>query len=229
MANSYKIIFENNKKWVEEKLNIDANFFKNLAKEQTPEYLYIGCSDSRVTTEELMGMNPGEVFVHRNIANLVNTLDLSAISTIQYAVEHLKVKHIIICGHYGCGGIEAAMSSKNLGLLNPWLRNIRDIYRLHHIELDAIADEHERYNRLVELNVQEQCINVIKLACVQERYIVDEFPIVHGWVFDIATGKLKDLNLDFKNILKDIQKIYNLTDSEWVMSRKLNKNINNIK
>ena len=121
------------------------------------------------------------------------------------------------------------MSSKNLGLLNPWLRNIRDIYRLHHVELDAIADEHERYNRLVELNVQEQCINVIKLACVQERYIVDEFPIVHGWVFDIATGKLKDLNLDFKNILKDIQKIYNLTDSEWVMSRKLNKNINNIK
>ena len=229
MANSYKIIFENNKKWVEEKLNIDANFFKNLAKEQTPEYLYIGCSDSRVTTEELMGMNPGEVFVHRNIANLVNTLDLSAISTIQYAVEHLKVKHIIICGHYGCGGIEAAMSSKNLGLLNPWLRNIRDIYRLHHVELDAIADEYERYNRLVELNVQEQCINVIKLACVQERYIVDEFPIVHGWVFDIATGKLKDLNLDFKNILKDIQKIYNLTDSEWVMSRRLNKNINNIK
>lgn len=229
MANSYKIIFENNKKWVEEKLNIDANFFKNLAKEQTPEYLYIGCSDSRVTTEELMGMKPGEVFVHRNIANLVNTLDLSAISTIQYAVEHLKVKHIIICGHYGCGGIEAAMSSKNLGLLNPWLRNIRDIYRLHHVELDAITDEHERYNRLVELNVQEQCINVIKLACVQERYIVDEFPIVHGWVFDIATGKLKDLNLDFKNILKDIQKIYNLTDSEWVMSRKLNKNINNIK
>lgn len=229
MANSYKIIFENNKKWVEEKLNIDANFFKNLAKEQTPEYLYIGCSDSRVTTEELMGMNPGEVFVHRNIANLVNTLDLSAISTIQYAVEHLKVKHIIICGHYGCGGIEAAMSSKNLGLLNPWLRNIRDIYRLHHVELDAITDEHKRYNRLVELNVQEQCINVIKLACVQERYTVDEFPIVHGWVFDIATGKLKDLNLDFKNILKDIQKIYNLTDSEWVMSRRLNKNINNIK
>ena len=229
MANSYKIIFENNKKWVEEKLNIDANFFKNLAKEQTPEYLYIGCSDSRVTTEELMGMNPGEVFVHRNIANLVNTLDLSAISTIQYAVEHLKVKHIIICGHYGCGGIEAAMSSKNLGLLNPWLRNIRDIYRLHHVELDAITDEHKRYNRLVELNVQEQCINVIKLACVQERYIVDEFPIVHGWVFDIATGKLKDLNLDFKNILKDIQKIYNLTDSEWVMSRRHNKNINNIK
>ena len=229
MANSYKIIFENNKKWVEEKLNIDVNFFKNLAKKQTPEYLYIGCSDSRVTTEELMGMKPGEVFVHRNIANLVNTLDLSVVSTIQYAVEHLKVKHIIICGHYGCGGIEAAMSSKNLGLLNPWLRNIRDIYRLHHIELDAIADEQERYNRLVELNVQEQCINVIKLACVQERYIVDEFPIVHGWVFDIATGKLKDLNLDFKNILKDIQKIYNLTDSEWVMSRRLNKNINNIK
>ena len=227
MALSYKVIFENNKKWVEKKLGEDADFFKNLAKEQNPEYLYIGCSDSRVTTEELMGLKPGEVFVHRNIANLVNTLDLNAISTIQYAVEHLKVKHIIVCGHYDCGGIKAAMCPEDLGLLNPWLRNIRDIYRLHRIELDAIADEKERNNRLVELNVQEQCINVIKLACVQERYIVDEYPIVHGWVFDISTGKLKDLNLDFKNILKDIQEIYNLTDSEWVMSRKHNKNIKN--
>ena len=227
MALSYKVIFENNKKWVEKKLGEDADFFKNLAKEQNPEYLYIGCSDSRVTTEELMGLKPGEVFVHRNIANLVNTLDLNAISAIQYAVEHLKVKHIIVCGHYDCGGIKAAMSPEDLGLLNPWLRNIRDIYRLHRIELDAITDEKERNNRLVELNVQEQCINVIKLACVQERYIVDEYPIVHGWVFDISTGKLKDLNLDFKNILKDIQEIYNLTDSEWVMSRKHNKNIKN--
>ena len=227
MELSYKVIFENNKKWVEKKLGEDADFFKNLAKEQNPEYLYIGCSDSRVTTEELMGLKPGEVFVHRNIANLVNTLDLNAISAIQYAVEHLKVKHIIVCGHYDCGGIKAAMSPEDLGLLNPWLRNIRDIYRLHRIELDAIADEKERNNRLVELNVQEQCINVIKLACVQERYIVDEYPIVHGWVFDISTGKLKDLNLDFKNILKDIQEIYNLTDSEWVMSRKHNKNIKN--
>ena len=227
MALSYKVIFENNKKWVEKKLGEDADFFKNLAKDQNPEYLYIGCSDSRVTTEELMGLKPGEVFVHRNIANLVNTLDLNAISAIQYAVEHLKVKHIIVCGHYDCGGIKAAMSPEDLGLLNPWLRNIRDIYRLHRIELDAIADEKERNNRLVELNVQEQCINVIKLACVQERYIVDEYPIVHGWVFDISTGKLKDLNLDFKNILKDIQEIYNLTDSEWVMSRKHNKNIKN--
>ena len=198
MALSYKVIFENNKKWVEKKLGEDADFFKNLAKEQNPEYLYIGCSDSRVTTEELMGLKPGEVFVHRNIANLVNTLDLNAISAIQYAVEHLKVKHIIVCGHYDCGGIKAAMSPEDLG-----------------------------NNRLVELNVQEQCINVIKLACVQERYIVDEYPIVHGWVFDISTGKLKDLNLDFKNILKDIQEIYNLTDSEWVMSRKHNKNIKN--
>ena len=227
MALSYKVIFENNKKWVEKKLGEDADFFKNLAKEQNPEYLYIGCSDSRVTTEEFMGLKPGEVFVHRNIANLVNTLDLNAISAIQYAVEHLKVKHIIVCGHYDCGGIKAAMSPEDLGLLNPWLRNIRDIYRLHRIELDDIADEKERNNRLVELNVQEQCINVIKLACVQERYIVDEYPIVHGWVFDISTGKLKDLNLDFKNILKDIQEIYNLTDSEWVMSRKHNKNIKN--
>ena len=213
MALSYKVIFENNKKWVEKKLGEDADFFKNLAKEQNPEYLYIGCSDSRVTTEELMGLKPGEVFVHRNIANLVNTLDLNAISAIQYAVEHLKVKHIIVCGHYDCGGIKAAMSPEDLGLLNPWLRNIRDIYRLHRIELDAIADEKERNNRLVELNVQEQCINVIKLACVQERYIVDEYPIVHGWVFDIFIVlsahhpfRISEI-VDFLNVFQNVFKI----------------------
>ncbi|MDY3351467.1 carbonic anhydrase [Riemerella anatipestifer] len=226
MPNSYEVIFENNKKWVESKLGEDVNFFENLAKNQTPEFLYIGCSDSRATAEELMGAQPGEVFVHRNIANVVNTLDMSSAAVIQYAVEHLKVKHIIICGHYNCGGVKAAMSSQDLGLLNPWLRTIRDVYRLHQSELDAIDDEQKRYDRLVELNVQEQCINVIKMACVQERYILEEFPIVHGWVFDLRTGKLIDLNLDFAKMLKDIQKIYNLTDSDWVMSRRNNKNLN---
>ncbi|MDY3345565.1 carbonic anhydrase [Riemerella anatipestifer] len=226
MPNSYEVIFENNKKWVESKLGEDVNFFENLAKNQTPEFLYIGCSDSRATAEELMGAQPGEVFVHRNIANVVNTLDMSSAAVIQYAVEHLKVKHIIICGHYNCGGVKAAMSSQDLGLLNPWLRTIRDVYRLHQAELDAIEDEHKRFDRLVELNVQEQCINVIKMACVQERYILEEFPIVHGWVFDLRTGKLIDLNLDFAKMLKDIQKIYNLTDSDWVMSRRNNKNLN---
>ena len=217
MSQSYKVIFENNRKWV---VSQDPNFFQELAKTQNPEFLYIGCSDSRATAEEIMGAKPGEVFVHRNIANVVNTLDMSSTAVIQYAVEHLRVKHIIVCGHYNCGGVKAAMTSQDLGLLNPWLRNIRDVYRLHQAELDAIEDEDKRYDRLVELNVQEQCINVIKMACVQERYILEEFPIVHGWVFDLRTGKIIDLEIDFENLLKDIQKIYNLTESDWVMSRK---------
>lgn len=225
MKKSYEVIFENNKNWVESKLAVDKDFFKTLSASQTPDYLYIGCSDSRVSAEEMMGLKPGEVFVTRNVANVVNTLDMSATAVIQYAVEHLKVKHIIVCGHYGCGGVKAAMTPQDLGLMNPWLRNIRDVYRLHQAELDAIEDDHKRYDRLVELNVQEQCINVIKMAVVQEQYLVDEYPIVHGWVFDLKTGKIIDLEIDFESILKDIQKIYNLTNSEWVMSRKKNKNL----
>lgn len=220
MQQSYEVIFENNRKWVESKIADNPSFFEDLAKTQTPDYLYIGCSDSRATAEELMGAKPGEVFVHRNIANVVNTLDMSSTAVIQYAVEHLKVKHIIVCGHYNCGGVKAAMTPQDLGLLNPWLRNIRDVYRLHQAELDSIEDESKRYDRLVELNVQEQCINVIKMACVQERYILEEYPIVHGWVFDLRTGKIIDLEIDFEETLKDIQKIYNLTGSDWVMSRK---------
>ncbi|MCG2793495.1 MAG: carbonic anhydrase [Weeksellaceae bacterium] len=224
MTKSYNDIFENNKKWVAGKLADDPEYFHKLAKTQHPDYLYIGCSDSRATAEELMGVGPGEVFVHRNIANVVNTLDMSSTAVIQYAVEHLKVKHIIVCGHYNCGGVKAAMTSQDLGLLNPWLRNIRDVYRLHQEELDSVA-EAQKYDRLVELNVQEQCINVIKMACVQERYILDEYPIVHGWVFDLRTGKIIDMEIDFEKILKDIQKIYNLTNSDWVMSKKNNKNL----
>ncbi len=225
MKKSYEVIFENNRKWVESQLVNDPEFFKNLSATQTPEYLYIGCSDSRVSAEEMMGMKPGEVFVTRNVANVVNALDMSSTAVIQYAVEHLKVKHIIVCGHYGCGGVKAAMTPQDLGLLNPWLRNIRDVYRLHQQELDSIEDEQKRYDRLVELNVQEQCINVIKMAVVQEQYLLDEYPVVHGWVFDMRTGKIIDLEIDFENTLKDIQKIYNLTNSEWVMSRKKNKNL----
>ncbi|MBU4539342.1 MAG: carbonic anhydrase [Weeksellaceae bacterium] len=225
MKKSYEVIFENNRKWVESKLAEDKDFFKTLSASQTPEYLYIGCSDSRVSAEEMMGMKPGEVFVTRNVANVVNTLDMSSTAVIQYAVEHLKVKHIIVCGHYGCGGVKAAMTPEDMGLLNPWLRTIRDVYRLHQAELDAIDDEQKRYDRLVELNVQEQCINVIKMAVVQEQYLVDEYPIVHGWVFDLKTGKIIDQEIDFESILKDIQKIYNLTDSNWVMSRQNNKNL----
>ena len=220
MAKSYEAIFENNKKWVESKISGNPEYFHQLAQTQNPEYLYIGCSDSRVTAEDMMGAEPGEVFVHRNVANVINTLDMSSTAVIQYAVEHLKVKHIIVCGHYNCGGVKAAMTSQDLGLLNPWLRNIRDVYRLHQAELDAIEDEDKRYDRLVELNVQEQCINVIKMACGPERYILEEFPVVLGCGFDLRSGKIIDLEIDFENILKDIQKIYNLTDSDWVMSRK---------
>jgi carbonic anhydrase len=208
---SYKEVFENNLKWVEKKKETDHSFFERLAKDQHPDYLYIGCSDSRVTAEDLMGAEPGDVFVHRNIANLVNATDLNVMSVINYAVRHLGVKHIIVCGHYNCGGVKAAMQPKDMGILNPWLRNIRDVYRLHLNELDGIKDEHARYNRLVELNVQEQCVNVIKLASVQQEYQKHRYPEVHGWVFDIHSGKIIDLKLDFEKILKDIQKIYNLT------------------
>lgn len=210
---SYNEVFENNLKWIEQKKGTDSSFFEKLAKDQHPDYLYIGCSDSRVTAEDIMGAEPGEVFVHRNIANLVNATDLNVMSVINYAVRHLGVKHIIVCGHYGCGGVKAAMQPKDMGILNPWLRNIRDVYRLHMDELNAIKDEHTKYDRLVELNVQEQCVNVIKLASVQQEYLKSKSPIVHGWVFDIKSGKIIDLKLDFPKILKDIQKIYNLTDS----------------
>lgn len=202
-------IFENNRKWVEEKLRVDSKFFENLSKGQNPEVLYIGCSDSRVTAEELMGANPGEVFVHRNIANMVSNTDLSAMSVIDYAVSQLKVKHVIICGHYYCTGVKSAMQSADLGLLNPWLRNIRDVYRLHQEELDNIAGEEERYKRLVELNVQEQCVNVIKTPDVQKAW-KERRLTVHGWVFDVKTGKLIDLKIDFGKILEQIMKIYRI-------------------
>lgn len=210
----YNEVFTNNVKWLMEKKASDASFFEKLAKDQHPEYLYIGCSDSRVTAEELMGAQPGEVFIHRNVANLVNSVDLNVMTVINYAVRNLNVKHVVVCGHYGCGGIKAAMASKDMGILNPWLRNIRDVYRLHMTELNAIKDESKRYDRLVELNVQEQCINVIKTAVVQQHYLKHGYPTVHGWVFDIKTGVLKDLNLNFKEILKDIQKIYDLTSDQ---------------
>jgi carbonic anhydrase len=202
-------IIRNNQKWIAEKLKTDSDYFKNLSLGQNPEILYIGCSDSRVTAEELMGAQPGEVFVHRNIANMVPNSDLNVMSVINYAVSVLKVKHIVVCGHYFCGGVKAAMQSSDLGILNPWLRNIRDVYRLHRTELDAIEDEELRYNRLVELNVLEQCINVLKTSDVQKAVIWRNLT-VHGWVFDIKSGKLNDLGIDFDHILKDIREIYRI-------------------
>jgi carbonic anhydrase len=208
-----KKVFENNEKWIQEKLSIDKEYFRNLAKGQRPELLYIGCSDSRVTAEDLMGIQPGEAFVHRNIANLVNNVDLNVMSVLNYAVRHLKVNHIVVCGHYNCGGVKAAMQPADMGILNPWLRNIRDVYRIHKDELNAISDENERYNRLVELNVQEQCVNLIKTAAVQEAN-KDRGLVVHGWVFDIHTGRLIDLKINFKQILSNIMEIYNLYPNE---------------
>ena len=202
-------VFANNKLWVAEKLKLDNEYFNNLSLGQSPEILYIGCSDSRVSSEELMGAKPGEVFVHRNIANMVPNTDLSAMSVINYAVSWLKVKHVVVCGHYYCNGVKAAMKSEDMGLLNPWLRNIRDVYRIHHIELDAIADEELRYKRLVELNVQEQCVNVLKTADVQKAY-KERTLTVNGWVFDIKSGELIDLKIDFDNILQRIMEIYRI-------------------
>lgn len=208
---TYNEIFENNRRWVEDQTKNSPEYFAELAKDQNPNYLYIGCSDSRVSASDIMGVNPGEVFVHRNIANLVISIDMNAMSVINYAVEHLGVKEIIICGHYNCGGVKAAMESRDLGILNAWLRNIRDVFRIHKDELTAIKKKSERYKRLVELNVYEQCRNVIKTAVVQKLYVEKGYPIVHGWVFDLHTGLIKDLKIDFEEILHDIQEIYNLT------------------
>ena len=204
-----KQIFENNKSWVQSKLSEDEKFFKKLGEGQSPKVLYIGCSDSRVTAEEMMGAEPGEMFVHRNIANMFISIDLNATSVLHYAVDQLQVEDIIVCGHYGCGGIKAALESQDLGILNPWLRNIRDVYRLHKKELNSIESENERYERLVELNVQEQCVNIIKTASVQKA-IRKRGLKVHGWVFDVHSGKLKDLAIDFESILEGIMEIYHL-------------------
>jgi carbonic anhydrase len=202
-------IFENNRQWVEEKLINDKSYFKSLAEGQNPEFLYIGCSDSRVTAEELMGVSPGQAFVYRNIANMVSNNDLSAQTVISYAVSHLKVNHIVVCGHYYCSGIKAAMQSADLGILNPWLRSVRDVYRLHKAELNKIADEEERYKKLIELNVQEQCINVIKTADVQKAYKERNIQ-VHGWVFDVSTGLLIDQKIDMDKIMQGIMEIYRI-------------------
>ena len=202
-------IFKNNRKWVESKLELDPDYFEKLSQGQNPKILYIGCSDSRVSAEELMGVAPGEVFVHRNIANMVPNNDLNSLSVISYAVTHLKVDHIVVCGHYNCGGIKAAMIQQDFGILNPWLRSIRDVLRIHIDELALITDDEEKYRRFVELNVQEQCINIIKTTDVQKALLSRDITI-HGWVFDIHTGELIDLKIDFFGILEKIMAIYRI-------------------
>lgn len=210
LRENHNRIFDKNREWVASKVAADPSFFEKLSSGQHPDYLYIGCSDSRVPANEIMGLDCGEVFVHRNIANLVPNTDLNVMSVIEYAVVHLHVKHIIVCGHYNCGGVQAALSHTDMGILNPWLRNIRDVYRLYEKELDEIEDPEAKYKRLVELNVLEQCRNVIKTAVVQQSYQQNEFPIVHAWVFDLRDGLLKDLKLDFQEALESIKKIYDL-------------------
>lgn len=186
-------LLANNKKWVAEQLESDPNFFSDLAKGQSPEYLWIGCSDSRVPANEITGTKPGEMFVHRNIANLVVHNDMNLLSVLSYAVEVLKVKHIIVCGHYGCGGVLAAMSNQQYGLIDNWLRNIKDVYKIHAAELDAIADEKARAARLVELNVMEQVNDLAKTTIVQNAWASGRTLELHGWVYDIHDGILHDL------------------------------------
>lgn len=182
-----------NKAWVSERTSLNPDFFSKRAVTQTPEYLWIGCSDSRVPAEEITGCEPGELFVHRNIANLVVHTDFNLLSVLQYAVEVLKVKHIIVCGHYGCGGIQNAMTNKHLGLINKWLRHIKDVYRFHERELIAISDYSQKFKKLVELNVFEQVYNLAETSIVQSAWNNHNQPTIHGWVYDLETGLLKDI------------------------------------
>lgn len=204
---TYNDIFEANKLWVEKKNAEDPEFFKHLSEDQTPDFLYIGCSDSRVHANEIMGLKPGQVFVHRNIANMVINTDLNVLSVINYAVLELKVKYIVVCGHYNCGGIRAAMRFQDSGLISPWLRSIRDVYRLHENELSRIKNEEERYKRFVELNIYEQCINVIKVREVREAFNKTGYPKIVGWVYDLNHGILRDLEIDLE---REFERIHNL-------------------
>jgi carbonic anhydrase len=209
MEKSYLKLLENNKNWVKEQLDLDPHFFENLSKGQTPDYLWIGCSDSRVPANQITGTEPGEVFVHRNIANMVVHSDMNMLSVLSYAVDVLKVKHIIVCGHYGCGGVIAAMKNQQFGLIDNWIRHIKDVYRYHHVELDAIVDENERARRFVEVNVQEQVHDLGKTSIVQNAWKRNQPLHIHGWVYDIHDGLIKDLNVTF-TCTKDLHKVYHL-------------------
>lgn len=188
---AYQRLLLENRAWSKEKLQDDPEFFSRLEHIQTPEFLWIGCSDSRVPANEITGTQPGEIFVHRNIANLVVHTDLNLLSVLQYAVEVLKVHHIIVCGHYGCGGVKASMTHHNLGIINKWLRNIKDVYRIHRDEIDTLEDEEARVNKLVEFNIQEQVMNLAKTSIVQKAWKHEHIPHLHGWVYDLKDGIIK--------------------------------------
>lgn len=191
--NSYQRLLLENKAWAQEKLTDDPNYFKRLVDVQSPDFLWIGCSDSRVPANEITGTQPGEIFVHRNIANMVIHTDLNLLSVLQYAVEVLKVKHIIVCGHYGCGGVKAAMTNHNFGIINKWIRNIKDVHRFHREEIDAISDENTQLNRMIELNVQEQVLNLAKTSIIQKAWKERQGPDLHGWVYDLHDGLVKPI------------------------------------
>jgi carbonic anhydrase len=184
----YEKLLLENKAWASEKVIDDPEFFHRLEHIQSPEFLWIGCSDSRVPANEITGTQPGEIFVHRNIANMVVHTDLNLLAVLQYAVDYLGVKHIIVCGHYGCGGVKAAMTNHNFGIINKWLRNIKDVYRIHRDEINQISQEELRLNKLIELNVKEQVLNLAKTSIVQKAWQKDKRPHLHGWVYGLNNG-----------------------------------------
>lgn len=191
---SYELLLQDNKEWAANKLKLDPGYFDRLVHVQSPEFLWIGCSDSRVPPDQITQTEPGEIFIHRNVANLVVSTDVNLMSVVDYAVNHLKVKHVVVCGHYGCGGIKAAMSHDDFNLvLNMWLRNIKDIYRFHRKEVEAIPDEEKRVNYMVEINVREQVFNLAKTAIIQRAWSTEQRPDLHGWVYDLHDGLIKPI------------------------------------
>ncbi|RKS55472.1 carbonic anhydrase [Gillisia mitskevichiae] len=209
MQDLYKNLIDNNKKWVESKLKLDPEYFNKLANGQQPPILWIGCADSRVPANEIIGAEPGEVFVHRNIANMVVHTDMNMLSVLDYAVNVLKVKHVIVCGHYGCGGVKAAMGQQSVGLIDNWIRHIKDVYRLHKNELNAISDEKERFDCFVELNVKEQVFDLAKTSIIQNAWRNKQDLSVHGWVYGVGSGIIKDLDVNFSND-SQLEKVYQL-------------------
>ncbi len=209
MSDFYKKILDNNKQWVEDQLKLDPNYFKDLSQGQNPPLLWIGCSDSRVPANEIIGAKPGEVFVHRNIANMVVHSDMNMLSVLDYAVNALKIKHVIVCGHYGCGGIRAAMNNTSIGIIDNWIRHIKDVYRLHHHELNAIENENDRFNRFVEVNVIEQVCDLAKTSIVQSAWKSGQELSLHGWVYGLNSGFVTDLNVNFSSN-KDLDDVYQL-------------------
>lgn len=190
---AYEKLLLENKAWAVEKITDDPDYFRRLADIQKPDFLWIGCSDSRVPANEITGTQPGEIFVHRNVANMVVHTDLNLLTVLEYAVHHLKVKHVIVCGHYGCGGVKASMTKHNFGIINKWLRNIKDVYRFHREEIDSIQDEDGRVNRMVELNVQEQVMNLAKTSIIQKAWKQNHYPHLHGWVYGLKDGLIKPI------------------------------------